>query len=278
MSLKETLKAGIQAIGASPGVSWLTYHRGLRPLLNRVPGSHVVYGGWNRTHPFDRQYGTDTSGILQIDHDPAGDHMPVYGGSQPSPLRAALSTLPDLDRCTFVDLGCGKGRPLLVATEFPFRDIVGVEVSAELAEVARQNAEIMTARHPERTRLRVVVGDVTDFEFPTGDLVLFTYHSFGMELSRRVLRRIEAALSREPTARLFFVLYNPVNGALFDASPALSRRFARMLSYAPEERGFGPDLSDAVVVWQGGAVPAVPSPPTARIRITQPGARAELEE
>lgn len=277
MSLKETLKAGIQAFGASPAVSWLTYHPGVRPLLSRVPGSHVVYGGWNRIHPFDRQNGTDTSGIQQIDHDPAGDHMPIYGGSQPSLLRTALATLPELDRCTFVDLGCGKGRPLLVATEFPFRDIVGVEVSEELARVARRNGEILSARHPARTPLRVEVGDVTDFEFPAGDLVVFTYHSFGMELSRRVLRRIEAALSRAPESRLFFVLYNPVNGGLFDASPALSRRFARVLAYAPEERGYGPDLSDAVVIWQGGAVPAVPSPPMARIRITQPGARAELE-
>jgi len=283
VSLKETLKDGVRTLGALPLVSRLIHRRGVRQFLNRVPGSRALYGdGWNRKHPFDLRFGTDTSGCVTADElqergdHPALRHVTVYGGSQPSPLRTALATLPNLETCTFVDLGCGKGRPLIVASEFPFRDIVGVELTPELASVARRNMELMAAQFPARTRVRVEQGDATEFQLPPGDLVVFLYHPFGTELVRKVVQRVEAALEQEPSRRLFVVLYNPVNGECFDASTKLSRRYARMLEYAAEERGFGPDMSDALMIWQGGSVPAVASKPNARIVITNPGSRAEL--
>jgi SAM-dependent methyltransferase len=202
--------------------------------------------------------------------------MTVYGGSQPSLVRAALSQVPGLDRCSFVDLGCGKGRPLLVASEYPFRDIVGVELSADLAQIARRNAEVVAERYPARTPIRVEEGDATEFRLPDGDLVVFLYNPFGAPLVAKVVQRVEEALARDPQRRLFVVLYNPVNGALFDASAGLTRRFAAMLDYATEELGFGPDLSDAIMIWQGGSVAAPPAAVPARIVITNAGSRAEL--
>lgn len=283
MSLKETLRFGIQALGGVPVLSLMLYHPSVRELLSRVKGAHVLYpDGWNRVHPFDREHDTDTSGTVSAEemrkrsNHPAFQHMTVYGGSQPSLVRTALSKLPHLDRCTFVDLGCGKGRPLLVASEFPFRDIVGVELSADLARTARRNAEIVAERYPERSRVRVEEGDATEFRLPDGDLVVFLYNPFGAPLVAKVVQRVEEALIRDPHRRLFVVLYNPVNGALFDASTGLTRRFAAMLDYAPEELGYGPDLCDALLIWQGGSAPPVSAPPRARIVIRNAGSRAEL--
>ncbi len=256
--LKEKLKGGIRVVTLLPLVSRVLFNHNVRRALRKLPGANALYGGgWDRLHPFDRAHGTNTSGIVSANElQAAGDHealahVTVYGGSQPSVLRQALSRIPRPETSIFIDLGCGKGRPLLVASEFPFRGIVGVELSADLARSAEANAAIIAARFPGRTPIRVEVGDATAYALPAGNIVLFLYHPFGAELVIKVVKAVEAALVAERRT-IYVVYYNPVHGACFDDSQLLSRRFARMLPYAREERGYGPDLSDAVVIWQGG--------------------------
>jgi SAM-dependent methyltransferase len=279
---KDQVKDGIRVVSLLPLVSRVLFNHKVRHALQKLPGSNALYGGgWDRVHPFDRAHGTDTSGLVSgAELQATGDHealahVTVYGGSQPSVLREVLSRLPQPETCTFIDLGCGKGRPLLVASEFPFRDIVGVELSADLARVARANAAIAGARFPLRTPVRVEVGDATAYPLPAGNIVLFLYHPFGKEQVLKVVRALEAALAAERRA-IYIVYYNPVHGGCFDDCQLLTRRFARMMPYAREERGYGPDLSDAVVVWQAGDAPAPAPGAQARIVVTNPGWRAEL--
>jgi len=283
MLLKEKLKGTIRSLGSLPLVSRVLFNESVRRTLERLPGSNALYGGggWQRRHPFDRVHGTDTSGTTSSEDlraagtDEAHQHVTFYGGSQPGVLRTVLATLPQPEKSTFLDLGCGKGRALLVASEFPFRDIVGVELSPALAQVARTNAALIAARHSARTPIRVELGDATAFPLPPGNLVLFLYHPFGEELVLKVVSAVEAALAAEARA-IYVVLYNPVNGACFDASRLLRRRFAKMVPYASEELGYGPDTADAVVIWQGGSAPPSSGLSDARIVVTVPGTRAEL--
>jgi SAM-dependent methyltransferase len=251
-------------------------------VLRRMPGAGSLYGyGWDRRHPFDHLNGTDTSGVVELqtiraetDH-PALAHAVVYAGSQPSVIRAALDALPALPDATFIDLGCGKGRGLLVAAERPFREVVGVDLSPELVGIARSNAALMEARQGGRAPIRVVVADAASYPLPPGDLVLFFYHPFGAPIFTEVLAAVERALAAERRA-IYVIYYNPVLGRLFDASPALNRRWARMVPCARGEIGYGPDAEDAVVIWQGGDAPPPVDRADHRIVMTVPGARAEL--
>lgn len=43
------------------------------------------------------------------------------------------------EEVTFVDVGCGESRVLLMAAEFPFRQIVGVDASETLCDIAWKN-------------------------------------------------------------------------------------------------------------------------------------------
>lgn len=269
------------AIGRLPVVARVVRHPSVYGLLEKIPGTQALYGrGWERIHPFDRSEGTDTSGFVSADELPrdqaARAHAICYAGSQPSLLRRALAELPAVDASTFVDLGCGKGRALLVASEFPFRDILGVELSAPLARIAARNALLIAHRFPQRTAISVAVADASDFPLPAGDLVLFLYHPFGAELVARVVTRVEAALRTERRS-VYVIYYNPVAGHCFDASALLRRRFARMLPYADGERGYGPDDADTLVIWQGGEAPAPRAAANARIVVAPHGLRAVLE-
>lgn len=231
---------------------------------------------WNRPHPFDRALGTDTGGFIPPWLLPSGleadRHSTCFAGCQPSCVRAALAAIPAPEQASFIDLGCGKGRALVVASERPFRAILGVELSGHLAHIARANAARIAATHPGRTRIQVLQGDATTAALPDGPRVVFLYHAFGRDLVTRIATRLAAEAAGHPT---FYVYENPVHGDILDAIPAFSRHFAATISCDPAEHGFAPDAEDAVVIWR---TPPAASHPAAgrRIVVTKPEWRAEL--
>jgi SAM-dependent methyltransferase len=124
----------------------------------------------------------------------------------PDLARAALAAVPfPPTGCTFLDLGCGKGRALLLAAERPFARVLGVERSPSLVRRCRRN--IASARRADLTALdpEVIEGDVWDVPLPCGDLVLFLYNPFGAELVGDVLRRARSVDRRN----LALVYVNP---------------------------------------------------------------------
>src|SRR6516225_3673184 len=130
----------------------------IRSICIRVPLLRAVYSGCLRRHPIDLHYGTDTSGLVdpvtpQRDAHLASQLRP-YMGSQPTIIRRALDTLGDLAGYTFVDIGCGKGRPMIVASEYPFSLALGYDISADLVRTANANAVVMARRFPHRPPIR----------------------------------------------------------------------------------------------------------------------------
>ena len=178
MSLKSTVASAVRSIARRPPLSSVLFQPGIRRSLQSLPGLRAIYGGgWDLAHPFDRLNGTDTSGYIPAADLPGSrfsdERRHVYGGSQPSIVRAALRELPDLTGFTFVDLGAGKGRPALVAAGFPFQQVVGVELASSLVEIALRNAAIFQAQHPGFAPVRIVNGDAAAHPLPAGDLVVF---------------------------------------------------------------------------------------------------------
>lgn len=281
-SFRSTLRQYIRAFGHTPWVFPVVNIPCVKSVLSALPVSRALYGSkWDRKHPFDRIHGTDTSGFLYGDDlltgHPAEAHGSPYAGVQPSILRTVLATLPRLETSTFIDLGCGKGRPMLIASEVPFRDIVGVELSPPLAEAAQRNAVTIARRYPQRTPVRVEIGDATAYPIPAGNVVLFIYNSFDRELMLKVVEGVEAALKSDDQRSIYVVYCNPASGDCFDASPLLTRRFAQTLPYMDEEKGFAEDTEDAVIVWQGGNAPPPAARADARIVILKDRWRAALQ-
>lgn len=279
-NFKTDVKVFLGFVGRLPLVRTFVQHPSVRKRLAKLPGSEYLYVGMFRTHPFDRLYGTDTGGA-ELPTDIAVSesvrlNANAYLGSQPNVIRLALGYLPPVDSCTFLDFGCGKGRPLFVASEFPFRRIVGVELSPHLAEIARRNAAVIAQRHPQRTAVQIALADASAFPLPSGNLVVFLYHPFGYDVMAKVVTRLENALVAEQRS-VYIVYYNPVVGRCFDASPFFRRRFGGMLPYAPEERGYGLDLAeDPVVIWQAGSAPAPTLSSNVKIVVKPTGMGVEL--
>ena len=260
----------------------VVWHPRLKSLLDRLPFIRRVYNGWARRHPFDAEHGVDTSGFVSAAAcapDPAlASQILPYAGSQPSIVRAGITGLPDHNYYAFVDLGCGKGRALMVASEFSFARLVGVEISPNLAEVARRNAAVIGLRDPRRTPIEIHVGDATTVRPPGERVVYFMYHPVGRALMETLVDGLERQLANG-LQHAFLVYYNPVHGDVLDRSPRFARWQAETIPYADDELGFGPDLSDTLVTWQ--TVPGLyPAQPRANRRIVFKGSglHADLED
>ena len=150
---------------------------------------------------FDREFNVDTAGLISLgDLDVESSswvHGTQYGPTSPATFEAIMSALPiDVSEFTFIDFGSGKGAVLLYASAFPFRQILGVEFSSTLHQIAESNI----AKHPiARTRpVRSIHTDATQFEIPSGPLFAFFNNPFSTLIMETVLGNIHAAMRASP--------------------------------------------------------------------------------
>lgn len=220
-----------------------------------------------KRHPFDKVYGVDTSNVISAKRIRSAHNLEVtsnvgYVGSQPSVIRRTLDIVPNLGGSVFIDIGCGKGRVCVVATEYAFSRIIGVEFGAALAAVAQRNAEVIRKRFPERTAIDIQVGDGTCFTPPDDNapMVIFLYNPFGEMLIEALLKHLETIIRRQER-KIFVAYYNPVHFAVFDRSPLFSRLAAERYDLTPEEQAaaiFG-DGHESVILYQSVGAPMAPA-------------------
>lgn len=168
---------------------------------------------------FDIRNGTDTSGIVPLWKLSISSPNARFGGryhaSEEWELAGALKVLnEDLSSFTFVDLGCGKGRSLLIAARMGFRRVIGVEFAAELAATARKNIQMMRV-----SNAIVIDADAAEFSLPQGKVVAFLFNPFRNAVVQKVVANVE-----QPRAGKLYVVYsNPICAEVLDASQALQR-------------------------------------------------------
>jgi SAM-dependent methyltransferase len=149
-------------------------------------------------------------------------HSP-YQATDPALFREMMASLPiEFDPFTFVDLGSGKGRTLLMASEYPFRRIVGVELIAELHRAAEENIRAYHSTTQRCTQIEAVCADACQFVFPDTPLVLYLFNPLPEAGLQRVLRNLEQSLRQSPRP-VWIVYHNPALDSILGASRALVR-------------------------------------------------------
>jgi tRNA1(Val) A37 N6-methylase TrmN6 len=144
-----------------------------------------------------------------------------YSAVAPSVFRDACrrwrETLPSsaarLEAYTFVDVGAGKGRALLLAAELPFRKVIGVELNEALARIAQRNVTPWKRIARSRAKIRVIYEDAAEFQWPGTPLLIYLNNPFDCALVELLASQIAAAAASGPG--LVDLLY--VNPACADA-------------------------------------------------------------
>lgn len=158
---------------------------------------------------FERRYGVRTSEVVGLEEfGLAGDERVYYVAATWNSLRRTLPRREVGGDDVFIDLGSGMGRMVLEAAwRYPFRKVIGVELSGELNDIARRNVT------GTRLRLRcpdveLVHSDVLDYEIPQDVSVVFLNNPFRGETFATVIGRLLATVDRNPR-RVTVIYYNP---------------------------------------------------------------------
>lgn len=159
---------------------------------------------------FDFQNGVNTTRPQQ-----APDIYSIpYQGADPRTVQELFRRLPSgAVQTTFIDFGCGKGRVLILAAQFGFERIIGVELDPKLAQDCQANLEKARNRTANGT-IQILTQDATSFILPMDPLTVFLYNPFvGAPLNVLVSRLHTRALDSAASVRVVYV--NPVGLDLF---------------------------------------------------------------
>ncbi len=134
-----------------------------------------------------------------------------YQPSDPALFRDMIARLPiDCSQYTFIDIGSGKGRALLLAADYPFRRIIGVEALPELHRIAQENVAAYR-------RIELICCDGAEFELPPEPTVFYLFNPLREAGLRCLAERLKRSLDQSPRP-VWIVYQNPEHTHVFAES------------------------------------------------------------
>lgn len=176
---------------------------------------------------FDIRYGTDTLWHVGIERLTDSEELRRHGiGYQPtraagfSRLLTQLQLPPNLG---FVDLGCGKGRVLMMAAEFSFNPIRGIDMSGALCATARSNLKKFARYYPSAAHVEVHEINASDYPIQGDENLFFMFNPFDEAIIEVILNKLRKSLVEHP--RVLYVIYNnPIHARVLDEANILPVR------------------------------------------------------
>jgi SAM-dependent methyltransferase len=194
------------------------------PLSNRMPrllGTHSLASAWQRLlslfrelgvwqtcalllgtlddrwlRSFDRRYRVRTSGFIQLDTTSFNRERlrdaTQYGPTNGWAVRRILKQLKLSRELKFCDVGSGLGRICILAAEYGFSKVTGVELAPELCVAARENIAGCRLPAEQRARIQILQMDAFDYCATTDDDVFFMFRPFSGEFLGVVLDKLAA--------------------------------------------------------------------------------------
>lgn len=167
-----------------------------RSLINMLDGRFSRYTD-RRSALFDVEHHTETfkRQWVGVSEDvPASELSFGYGPVNQDFFREIMRAVPvPLSRYAFVDVGAGKGAALMLASSFPFRRWLGVELHAELIAEGRENVANFNQATQRAFAPEWVQADFMKWSLPDEDCLVFLNNPFPHALSLEAVKRMEAS-------------------------------------------------------------------------------------
>jgi len=128
----------------------------------------------------------------------------------------------DFREFTFLDLGSGKGRTLLMASDYPFSRIVGVELLPNLNQIAEENLRQYKSGSQQCLRVESICGDATNFPLPPEPLIIYLFNPFPEAGLRGFLENLRRSLKERPR-RVYLLYHNALLEKVVDGSGLLQK-------------------------------------------------------
>lgn len=196
-------------------VSTVVREEGAVVALAKIARGAVRLLHRNATDEFDTAFKIDTWREVPLWRLHVASENASYGSkyqtTDPDVFLDAIRRVPaDLRDFTFIDLGCGKGRTLILAAKQGFLKVIGVEFSPELAAIARQNVSQVGVS------AEIIEDDAARFRFADSNLLIYMYNPFGKSVMHSVIANLLDWRGRH-SSQAFLVYINPVCHGEFES-------------------------------------------------------------
>jgi SAM-dependent methyltransferase len=160
----------------------------------------------------EKKYGINTTGADELRSlEEKGidiDHSAIYMPVSYDVLDDIFKQLKIKDSSHFLDIGCGKGRAICVASHKGFNKVTGLELSKELCIAAEENLSITRKRFPA-LQYKVINNDAFYFEIPNDVDHIFMFNPFDDVIMDAVAENILESFEINPRT-ITLVYANPV--------------------------------------------------------------------
>src|ERR1700690_2104042 len=163
-SLRRYWRAGVERNGFLPTALSFAAHI-WRFVRESTPAQRRLRYG---DAEYDWDYRVDTtSATVGCRERLLGQFHSPYQPTEPALFREMMATLEiGFREFTFIDIGSGKGRALLMAADYPFRRILGIELLPELHRVAKENVGKYKSDSQKCFLIECLLSDASEFTFP----------------------------------------------------------------------------------------------------------------
>lgn len=101
------------------------------------------------------------------------------------------------EESVFLDYGSGMGRALILAAQYPFKKVIGVELSQKLCNIAQENVK-RAWKNLECKDIEIICKDARSFTLPSDITTIFIWNSFTGSILSSVFERIRESLEKSP--------------------------------------------------------------------------------
>lgn len=105
------------------------------------------------------------------------------------------------------DVGCGKGRVMVAAAHYGFKNITGVDFAKELCKAAETNINKIKPQFPE-TSFKIFCHDILHYRLDPADKVFFLFNPFNKEIMEKFSDQIDRSVKEYPRT-IYFIYASP---------------------------------------------------------------------
>ena len=199
-------------------------HNGLSATLKLIYKNITHELRWHLDRKFDRLRGTDTSDLIELTNlDITSDNRNSGVYYEPTPTALFIFIMSELQSTIsyheflFLDFGSGKGRVILLASDYPFKAIIGIEFSRELHSTAERNIQLHRGGKRRCREVNSIHSDAVVFQPPQDNLFVYFYNPFYKDLMRKVLANVFAAINVNKS-KAVLVYLNPLSSDVVEES------------------------------------------------------------
>ena len=106
-----------------------------------------------------------------------------------------------------IDVGCGKGRVMIVAAHYGFNKITGIDFAKELCAAAEKNVNKIKTQFPGIT-FKIICQDILNYQIHPDDQVFFLFNPFNKEVMEIFVENINKSVKEKPRT-IYFMYANP---------------------------------------------------------------------